>query len=127
MLNALRESKLAFGDDEFVTFSSNENHELMESLRSEGWSIIPLLPTTLKRRVIKLTEQVMGSAPRRAIQNLRNRASTQKAQVADVQTVRYNKEMETWLRTNKIDLLIDPISTSLSFEARIPYVLAIHD
>jgi glycosyltransferase involved in cell wall biosynthesis len=127
MLNALRECKRSFPDDEFVTFSSNSDHHLMESLRSEGWSIIPLLPATLKRRVVKLAERFVGSGPRQAVQSLMNSRSARTTEVADLDRVQYNTEMESWLRINKIDLMIYPITTSLSFESRIPYVLAVHD
>ena len=127
MLQALRECKQSFPADEFLTFSSNSNHELMESLKNEGWTIIPLLPATLKRRVMNLTERVLGSRPRQTILSLRNRVATQNTQVADPESVRYNAEMENWFRNNEIDLMIYPISTSLSFEAKVPYIMAVHD
>ncbi len=127
MLHALRECKRSFPEDEFLTFSSNTNQELMESLRNEGWTIIPLLPATLKRRVMNLTERVLGSRPRQTILSLRNRVSTQNTPIADSESVRYNAEMENWFRTNEIDLMIYPISTSLSFEVNVPYIMAVHD
>jgi glycosyltransferase involved in cell wall biosynthesis len=45
----------------------------------------------------------------------------------DPDRVRYNPELEQWFRANKIDLMIYPISSSLSFETRLPYILTIHD
>jgi glycosyltransferase involved in cell wall biosynthesis len=45
----------------------------------------------------------------------------------DVDHVHYNTELEQWFRANKIDLMIYPISSSLSFETRLPYILTIHD
>jgi glycosyltransferase involved in cell wall biosynthesis len=127
MLKALCCCKDAFAEDEFITFSSNLESSLMQSLTSEGWSVLPLLPSTLKRRVIKLSENFVGQSPRRAVLNLRSRLSTRAKNAVDLDKVRYNAELEQWFRTNKIDLMIYPISTSLSFETRIPYILTIHD
>lgn len=128
MLDSLRESKSSFAGDQFVTFSNNSNHQLLDSLRSEGWSIIPLLPPTTKRRMMNLTERLVGPKPIRALQNLRKRSSTQhKNQAGNPDNVQYNTELENWFQRNGIDLMIYPISTSLSFECRIPYVMAVHD
>lgn len=127
MLNALRECKPFFADDDFVTFSYNSDNQLMESLKTEGWSIIPLLPITPKRRIMNLTDRFVGPGPKRALQSVRNRLFRHHKKVANCDSMQHNVEMETWFRFNQIDLMIYPISTSLSFECRIPYVLAVHD
>lgn len=127
MLEALRECKQSFPADEFVTFSNGSNQRLMDTLKNEDWSIIPLLPATLKRRVANVVERFVGPQPRRAIQRFRARNSAVIKQERDPDRVQYNTEMENWFRANKIDLMIYPISISLSFEARIPYILAVHD
>ena len=125
MLKALAESKGAFMGDEFIIFSSHPDNELTKSLKSEGWTVLPLLPVTLKRRVAKM----LGPRPRRAVLKLMNSFSTPAAGdgKVDVDHVRYNTELEQWFKTNKIDLMIYPISSSLSFETRLPYILTIHD
>lgn len=129
MLEALRECKQSFPDDVFVTFSS-PNQQLMETLKGEGWSIIPLLPLTPQRRVMNLAERVAGPGLRQAVRRLRSRKATfpeTNSEARDLDKVQYNTEVERWFRANKVDLMIYPISTSLSFEARIPYVFAVHD
>ena len=126
MLDALRECKQSFPDDEFVTFST-PNRQLMETLTSEGWSIIPLLPLTPQRRVMNFAERVAGPGLRRAVQRVRSRQPEANTEARDLDKVHYNTEVERWFRANKVDLMIYPISTSLSFEARIPYVFAVHD
>lgn len=127
MLKALGYCKSVFSEDEFILFSSNPNNPLTDSLTSEGWSVLPLLPPTLKRRVVRLSENLVGQTPRRAVFSLINRLSRRKKSTVDLDNVRYNTELEQWFQSNRIDLMIYPISTSLSFETRIPYILTIHD
>jgi glycosyltransferase involved in cell wall biosynthesis len=127
MLKALTASRRAFAQDEFIAFSSNTNGPLLDSLISEGWSVLPLLPPTLKRRMVKLSESFTGPAPRRALLRLMSRLSPLDSNAVDFDNVRYNTELQQWFHTNEIDLMIYPISTSLSFETRIPYILTIHD
>lgn len=127
MLKALSQCTEAFAADDFIMFSSNPDGPLMDSLRSEGWRVVPLLPPTFKRRSLRLAERVVGRKPRQAVLRLINRLSSQSNHVDDLDTVRYNRELESWFRSNGIELMIYPISSSLSFETRIPYVLAVHD
>ena len=123
MLKALSYCKETFTNDEFIIFSSRPDNELTKSLKSEGWTVLPLVPVTLKRRVAKL----LGQGPRRAIRKLMKNVSAPTNGAVDVDHVHYNTELEQWFRTNKIDLMIYPISSSLSFETRLPYILTIHD
>lgn len=123
MLKALSYCKEIFTSDEFIIFSSNPDGELTLSLKNEGWTVLPLVPVTLKRRMAKL----LGAGPRRAVLKLRNRMSAPSNGKADVDVIRYNTELEQWFRSNRIDLMIYPTSSSLSFETRIPYILTIHD
>ena len=127
MLKALSDCKQTFTGDEFVVFSSNPDGELTKELISEGWSVLPLLPPTLKRRVVRLSENLVGPGPRRALLRLMNRQPAHNENSRDLDKIRYNFELERWFRTNKIDLMVYPISTSLSFETRIPYIFTIHD
>ena len=127
MLKALGYCKQTFTEDEFVVFSSDPNGQLTRELISEGWLVLPLLPPTLKRRVVKLSENLVGPGPRRALLRLMNRRPAPGEEAVDLDKIRYNRELEQWFRANKIDLMIYPISTSLSFETRIPYIFTIHD
>jgi glycosyltransferase involved in cell wall biosynthesis len=127
LLKAIRECKNGFGEDDFIVFFNNLEDPLIESLRDDGFSVVPLLPPTLKRRAIKLAEQLVGPSPRRAILDLLGRVTSSSKHESDPDQVHYNTELEQWFRTNGIDLMIYSISTSLSFEARVPYVLAVHD
>jgi glycosyltransferase involved in cell wall biosynthesis len=125
MLKALSECKETFTGDEFIIFSSHPDNELTKSPQREGWTVLPLLPVTLKRRVARL----MGQGPRRAVSKLMHSFSKPAGDdgPVDLDHVRYNTELEQWFRENKIDLMIYPISSSLSFETRLPYILTIHD
>lgn len=123
MLKALGDCKETFTGDEFIIFSSHPDNELTQMLKSEGWAVLPLVPVTLKRRVAKL----LGPGPLRAIRKLMKNAPAPGNGEVDVDHVNYNTELEQWFRANKIDLMIYPISSSLSFETRLPYILTIHD
>jgi glycosyltransferase involved in cell wall biosynthesis len=123
MLKALGECKESFTGDEFIIFSSNPDNDLTKTLKSEGWTVLPLVPVTLKRRVVKL----LGPGLRGAIVKLMKKQSASTNGAVDVDHVHYNTELEQWFRANKIDLMIYPISSSLSFETRLPYILTIHD
>lgn len=123
MLKALSYCKEIFTNDEFIIFSSNPDGDLTLSLKDEGWTVLPLVPVTLKRRMVKL----LGQRPRRAVLKLMNRRSAPSNGKVDVDLIRYNTELEQWFRSNRIDLMIYPTSSSLSFETRIPYILTIHD
>jgi glycosyltransferase involved in cell wall biosynthesis len=127
MLKALGDSRQTFSEDEFVVFSSNPGGELTRELRSEGWLVLPLLPPTLKRRVVRASENLVGTWPRRALLRVMNRRVARGESAVDLDKIRYNTELEQWFRANKIDLMIYPISTSLSFETRSPYIFTIHD
>ena len=123
MLKALGDCKESFAGDEFIIFSSNPDSELTKTLKTDGWTVLPLVPVTLKRRVAK----ILGPGLRGAIRKLMKNASAPTNGPVDVDHVNYNTELEQWFRANKIDLMIYPISSSLSFETRLPYILTIHD
>ena len=127
MLEALCCCKRVFTEDEFIVFSSAPESSMTEWLTSEGFQVLPLLPPTLKRRIVRLSERFVGPRPRRALLSLMNRSTAQATNAQDLDKIRYNTELEQWFRSNKIDLMIYPISTTLSFETRIPYILTIHD
>jgi glycosyltransferase involved in cell wall biosynthesis len=128
MLKALEESRVNTSPDEFVIFASDTRNAKLAGLRENGWSVKPLLPLTLKRQSLNLAERVVGSRARAAILNFASRLLHRNADSGiDPDKVHFNRELNQWFRNNGIELMLYPISNSLSFETRIPYVMAIHD
>lgn len=128
MLQALDESRANTSQDEFVIFASDMRNAKLASLRENRWSVKPLLPLTLKRRSLNLAERVVGSRPREATLKLASRLFHRNTGAGiDPDKVHFNHELNQWFRDNGIELMLYPISNSLSFETRIPYVMAVHD
>ena len=81
------------------------------ALRSAGWEIIPAGPPLgLFRR------RLAGLRARRAYRD-----------GLDSIRPRRNDALARWLREHRIELMLYPVPTSEAFEARVPYVLAVHD
>lgn len=126
MLQALNNRQMR--RDSFILFADKMRNPAVVALRNEGWIVKPLVPVTVRRRFVSLAERVVGPRPREAALKLaslllhRNQGTG-----ADPNKIKFNYELEQWFLSNGIDLMLYPISSSLSFETRIPYVMAVHD
>ncbi len=101
--------------DSFVLFANNMRHPALIGLRNNGWVVKPLVPITLRRRFVCLAERVVGPRPREAMFRLAGRLFHRNTSApSDLDSVCFN-------------LMLYAISSSLSFETGIPYVMAVHD
>jgi len=114
--------------DSFILFADKMRNPAVVALRNEGWVVKPLVPITSRRRFISLAERVVGPRPREATLKLASRLlHRNQGPSADPNKVQFNYELEQWFLSNGIELMLYPISSSLSFETRIPYVMSVHD
>jgi glycosyltransferase involved in cell wall biosynthesis len=128
MLQALEERRSHASGDEFIIFASDMRNPTLGELTEKGWNIAHLVPPTLKRRSVKLVERIVGPRPREAMFRLAGRLFHRNTITpSDLDSVCFNQEMDRWFRRNGIELMLYAISSSLSFETGIPYVMAVHD
>jgi glycosyltransferase involved in cell wall biosynthesis len=109
-------------EDEFVIFADDiDQPELMPS--GPQWSIRPAKPFSIKRAAKAVLRRIVGEEGLFGIwERYRNQLA-----VPDPEIVSKNPQMRAWLLDMGIDLIIYPSANPLSFEAGIPYIIAIHD
>jgi glycosyltransferase involved in cell wall biosynthesis len=124
LLRALYEWKT---DDHFVVFSDQIECRV-PSIESEGWQLMPLQPPSAPRKALDGLRKIVGEGPhRQAWRWLRGVMSQANATLPNPDVVRYQPEANRWFHTCGIGLMIYPAPTPLSFEAEVPYIMAIHD
>ncbi len=116
MLDALDTWKSQGCADELVVFAAK--HCNLDWLNADHWTIKPVQPPS-------------GSLASRLFARAFKRPTTPHREArpddTDWRIVRRRPEMARWFRECGIDLMLYPFPTPLSFEAGIPYVMAIHD
>lgn len=139
MLNALEKWRDGDCEDEFIVFADDIDHPAAAALKSRGWTVKPLWPNTpLKRRAFKLLKPALGEeflvrswqkvqkAHRLALAKPAA-ADTYRDGINEINEIRYRPDVRKWFEFHEIDLMLYPAPTPLSFEAGIPYIMAIHD
>jgi len=128
VLQALDKAHCAASLDQFIIFANDLQNANLRGLTRQDWILKPLLPPVLTRRSLKLVERVVGPRPRAAaLRLIRRRPDKRRGPQQDPDHLHFNHEIHQWFRTNGIELMLYPTSTALSFEAGIPYVMAVHD
>ena len=109
-------------EDEFVIFADDiDQPELMPS--GPQWSIRAAKPFSIKRAAKAVLRRIVGEEGLFGIwERYRNQLA-----VPDPEIISKNPQMRAWLLDLGIDLIIYPSANPLSFEAGIPYIIAIHD
>jgi glycosyltransferase involved in cell wall biosynthesis len=121
LLQALSRAPL-LQDDEFVIFADDiEQPDLLPS--GKQWSIRPGKPFSLKRVAKGMLRKIVGEEGLFGIWEKYRSQLT----VPDPDSVSHQPRMRDWLTSLGIDLVIYPSANPLSFEATVPYVIAIHD
>jgi glycosyltransferase involved in cell wall biosynthesis len=120
-------------EDDFILFTDDpESSDVAAVANRDSWTIKPLHRPTLPTISLNLLRKVVGEgAHRRAWRTLRARLSpgpTQHQPVSrDLDAVHYRSDTNRWLTDCGVNLMIYPAPTPLSFEAGVPYIMAIHD
>jgi glycosyltransferase involved in cell wall biosynthesis len=131
MLHALDTWRDAGSQDDLLLFADDEaSPDVTAAAKGGGWSIKPLKRPTWTSQTLNTLRRCAGDgAHRRAWRRLRSRLSRSLPPAAPLNpdAVQYRPETNRWLRDCGVDLMIYPAPTSLSFEASVPYIMAVHD
>jgi glycosyltransferase involved in cell wall biosynthesis len=128
MLRALDECRETGCDDALVVFTPDVHHPALAPLDRSGWTVTPLSgqPQPLPRPSLDVMRRIVGEGPhRQAWRWLRQRFTT--VQGKDPDSVTLQPAMNRLFRGCGVDLMLYPAPRPLSFEAGIPYIMAIHD
>jgi glycosyltransferase involved in cell wall biosynthesis len=114
--------------DEFVVFAEPSLRSAVPSFNGNRWTVESLdlsEPPSVSRPLLDRLRRVVGEGPHReAWRQLRPKAQ---AAPLDVDKVVPRPHIREQFRQFQIDLAVYPYAQSMSFEAKIPYVMAVHD
>jgi glycosyltransferase involved in cell wall biosynthesis len=126
ILNALDEWAVSGSPDNFVAFANDIESPAVASLAPSRWSVKPLEPPSVTRATtLRLSRAIGQGRLRESLGLVRRRLTRFTARSSNDVNVR--PTVKRWLDDLGIGLMIYPTHDTLSFEARIPYVQAIHD
>lgn len=126
MLDALNDWTDGKCQDDLVVFVSEMQHSVLARLRVPAWSVMALEPSG--RRRIDALRRIVGEGPHReAWRWVRSWLSRLRRDYPDPDTILFRRDVNDVLRDARIDFVVYPQPNRLSFEAGIPYVMAIHD
>jgi glycosyltransferase involved in cell wall biosynthesis len=128
MLNALSKWKSGGCEDEFIVLVDSLDKPGASLLEEEGWIVKPMIKEpSLKRKAFDLLKPVFGEdLLLRSWHRSKSALSLDKSGTFQ-DAITFRPEINKWLKVNEIDLMLYPAPNPLSFETRIPYVMAIHD
>ena len=126
MLDALNDWTDGKCQDDLVLFVSEVQHSVLARLRVPPWSVTALEPPGRQR--VDALRRILGEGPHReAWRWVRGRLSRLRRDYPDPDTILFRRDVNDVLRDARIDFVVYPYPNRLSFEAGIPYVMAIHD
>lgn len=155
MLRTLHEWKSCGSRDEFMIFAdSNLPISPEMPMNAQGWSLKPLTPMTsempgqfeveidhslpprssFSQRSLDFLRRGIGEGPHRegwrALRRQLRREQSRPApaiNLPDPDKVYFRSEMHQWFLQCGTEMMIYPAPKSISFEAEIPFIMAIHD
>jgi glycosyltransferase involved in cell wall biosynthesis len=132
MLRALRDWSSPDGDEWTVFTEHGSKHPAVAAAGNRHWNVRPLLPQTFRRQASTAVRRAVGDsahgmATRWLASRGRGLSSPKATGASSVDAVRPRPELHRWFSRWGMDLMVYPATNSLSFESRIPYVMAIHD
>ena len=123
-LNTIREWKSNGCADEFTIYTDDAGKGAT-LLREQGWSVKPVSPPTMKRRAAGWVRQMGGDDFVRVLNRFRPQRPFKGN--GHFGAVEIKDDHRRWFESNGTELMFYTVSTTLSFEAGAPYVMAIHD
>lgn len=127
MLSALYECERDEGKDEFVVFAHAVHHPAVMALNGRGWTVKPLPSSSLKRLAKETLRRVVGEARLFEASRWFRHRLRRGVGLPDPDVVRSRPDIARWFRSFGVELMLYPTPNTLSFEAGIPYVMAVHD
>jgi glycosyltransferase involved in cell wall biosynthesis len=126
MLQVLDEWRAGESEDEFVVFVWDAQHGALTHLAPPMWTVQPLPSPGVARGRLDTLRRLVGEGPHRdAWRWLRGRLTPPPRK--DPEDVTFRPEMNRLFRDSDVKFLVYPMPDSLSFEAEVPYLMAIHD
>lgn len=129
MLQALQELNHNEGDDEFAVFTNDLQHPALIPLINDAhWGVYSADFASPAKRMAKLLlhKALPAGGFDRLAKGLRSR-SNKALPINDLDLIRHNTAMNRHLRRRGIKLMVYPAPSALSFEAGIPFIMAVHD
>jgi len=128
MLHALHDWSENGCDDEFSVFAHEPTTPILAPLNGPRWALKPLNDPSLRTDRISLFLRRVGDEPhKKAWRWLQRQFVQHNGHVPDPFAARCRREMNRWFQHWRVDLMLYPAPEVLSFEAGLPYVMAIHD
>ena len=135
MLSALNDQSGRGCEDEFIVLTKKKDHPALAGLNGRNWTINPLQPVllpTIQQQAVDLLRKVVGEGPHREawrwVRRRWQRPSRQETPaLPNLDKVQFRPEMNRWFRHCGAELILYPVPERLSFEAGVPYIMAIHD
>jgi len=127
MLRALGEWKEQACEDEFIVFAQQAPDPKL--LNGQGWTFKPLMPAQPRlqqRNILEVLRRIVGEGSHREAWRWLRRQSERSLQY-NPDRVRSRPDTTSWFQCCGVDLMFYSEPNPLSFETRIPYVMAIHD
>ena len=127
MLRALYESTSDAGEEEFVIFTHRTNHSAIAFINSPAWTVKTIDTLSLDQKTkAKLLAAIREGQLRERLDRLRTHPHGM-VDLPDPELVQHRPDMKRRFQRSGVKLMLYPAPIPLSFEAGIPYVMAIHD
>jgi len=135
MLDGLERLRADGVVDDVVVLANDPQGPAMLSLAEQGWEVAPLQPPppppTAGRRARQAMGRLVSEGPHReAWRRVRRRVQRRPriaGELPDPAVVNTRPDVGDWLRQCGVDLMVYPTTTSISFEAGVPYIVPVHD
>ena len=119
-------------EDRFVLFWNDARHPALVPLKESYWEIRPLEKRPFRQELSDRMLRALGEGPHRdALRWIRRQLGTFSSEpireVPDPDVVRHQTGLRNRFLRSKVDFLLYPQPTPVSFESGVPYVMAVHD
>lgn len=122
ILQALVELKKSGSPHEFIIFTEDLDQPEVVDLIKQGWVVQSLDPPSRKKFLKYLVAKFISK-----FVDINRLVKYLEARKAKSRKIKINTKMHKWFKKFGTELLIYPSVHPLSFEAGIPYIMAIHD
>jgi glycosyltransferase involved in cell wall biosynthesis len=130
MLRALHESKESDNDDEFLIFAAKSLPPDLALLNGGRWTVKSLVldqPRSRRQQSLNELRRLIGEGPHREAWRWLRGAIDHKRPGLNPDVIRSRPEIVRQFFQSGVDFMIYPSPQSLSFEAQVPYGMAVHD
>ena len=133
MLDAFSEWRKKTYNDELIVFAEQVAHPTLRSLKGPDWTFKPLVPEqpwSVQKKIketVEVLRRIVGEGPHRESWRRLRRQLQRPIKQSDPDMMRSRPDMRRWFEHCGVDLMFYPWPQTVSFEAGIPYVMAIHD